>query len=163
MDRKAAIIAVGNEVVHGFIVNSNAAWLSQQLAELGFDVQYLLAVTDRLEDLTRRLKTALADGFLVVTTGGIGPTVDDRTREAAAAALGVPLVLDHDDLARLHERYSAMGRRFPDGSERQCMRPAGAKLIRNAFGTASCFMARGGQGAIAALPGVPRAADKTPA
>ncbi|MBK8207734.1 MAG: competence/damage-inducible protein A [Planctomycetes bacterium] len=156
MDRKAAVIAVGNEVVHGFIVDSNSAWLSQSLAELGFDVQFHMAVTDRLPDLTRRLKTALDEGLLIVTTGGIGPTVDDRTREAAAAALGVDLKLDLDDLARLQERYAAMARKFPEGSERQCMRPEGARLVPNAFGTASCFLARHGAGGIAAVPGVPR-------
>jgi nicotinamide-nucleotide amidase len=154
--RRACIIAVGNEVVHGFIVNSNAAWLARELALVGFDVQYHLALTDRLEDLTRRMKAALAEGLLVVTTGGIGPTVDDRTRQAAAAALGVPLQLDFDVLEKLKERYAAMGRDFPDGSERQCERPEGARLVPNAFGTASCFLARHGDGGIAVLPGVPR-------
>lgn len=156
MARQAAVIAVGNEVVHGFIANSNAAWLSQALAELGFDVQYLLVVTDRQSDIASSLRQALDRGLLVVTTGGIGPTLDDLTREAAADALRVPLKLDMDDLARLQERYSAMGRRFPEGSERQCMRPEGSRLILNAFGTASCFLARHGEGGIAALPGVPR-------
>jgi nicotinamide-nucleotide amidase len=154
--RKACIIAVGNEVVHGFIVNRNAAWLAQELALVGFDVQYHLALTDRLEDLTYRIKSALAEGLLVITTGGIGPTVDDRTREAAAAALGQPLRLDFDVLEKLKERYAAMGRKFPDGSERQCERPEGARLVPNAFGTASCFLARHGDGGIAVLPGVPR-------
>jgi nicotinamide-nucleotide amidase len=155
-NRKAAIFAVGNEVVHGFIINSNAAWLARELSQLGFDVQYHMAVTDRESDVVAALSSALAEGCLVITSGGIGPTVDDRTREAAAKALGVPLELDHDDLARLHDRYAAMGRRFPEGSERQCMRPAGARLILNAFGTASCFLARKGEGGIAVLPGVPR-------
>lgn len=156
MARQAAVIAVGNEVVHGFIANSNAAWLSQALAELGFDVQFLLAVTDRHDDIATSLREALSRGLLVVTTGGIGPTLDDLTREAAADALGVPLKLDMDDFARLRERYAAMGRRFPEGSERQCARPAGSRLVPNAFGTASCFLARHGDGGIAALPGVPR-------
>lgn len=156
MSRQAAVIAVGNEVVHGFIANSNAVWLSQALAEIGFDVQFLLAVTDRLDDIAQSLGGALDRGLLVVTTGGIGPTLDDRTREAAAQALAAPLKLDRDDLARLQQRYAAMGRRFPEGSDRQCMRPEGSRLIPNAFGTASCFLARSGDGGIAALPGVPR-------
>jgi nicotinamide-nucleotide amidase len=154
--RKACIIAVGNEVVHGFIVNRNAAWLAKELALIGIDVQYHMALTDRLDDLTRRLQSALEEDMLVITTGGIGPTVDDRTREAAAAALGVPLKLDFDVLEKLKERYAAMGRKFPEGSERQCERPEGSTLIPNAFGTASCFLARHGGGGIAVLPGVPR-------
>lgn len=167
MDKRACIIAIGNEVVHGFIVDTNSAWLAKELGELGFDVQYHMSVTDREDDLVKRFKPALEEGLLVITTGGIGPTVDDRTRHAAAEALGVELKLDHDVLARLKERYSAMGRRFPEGSELQCMRPEGARLIPNAFGTASCFLARHseggpgrsspkGEGGIACLPGIPR-------
>jgi nicotinamide-nucleotide amidase len=156
MTNRACIIAVGNEVVHGFIVNTNSAWLARELGELGFDVAYHLSVNDRETELVRRIKTALDEGLFVVTTGGIGPTVDDRTRQAAAKALDVELKLDHDALAKLHERYSAVGRKFPEGSERQCMRPEGSRFIHNAFGTASCFLARQGDGGIAVLPGVPR-------
>jgi nicotinamide-nucleotide amidase len=154
--RRAAVVAVGNEVVQGLIINRNAAWLAAELGELGFDVIYHLAAGDREDDLARRLQAALAENLLVVTTGGIGPTVDDRTREAAARAMGARLVLDHDVLAHLMERYAALGRPFPEGSEKQCMRPEGSRLVANAFGTASCFLARRGEGGIAALPGVPR-------
>ena len=156
MTNRACIIAVGNEVVHGFIVNTNSAWLARELGELGFDVAYHLSVNDRESELVRRIKAALDEGLFVVTTGGIGPTMDDRTRQGAATALGVELKLDHDALAKLQERYAAMGRKFPEGSERQCMRPEGSKHIQNSFGTASCFLARDGTGGIAALPGVPR-------
>ncbi len=153
---RAAIIAVGNEVVQGFVVNSNAAWLARELADLGFDVAYHLALLDRQEELTRRLKAALAEGLLVICTGGIGPTRDDRTRQAVAAALDAPLELDHDELHALHERYSQLGRAFPPGSEIQCMTPRGGILVKNAFGTASCFYVRSGAGGVACLPGVPR-------
>ncbi|MCB9894059.1 MAG: CinA family nicotinamide mononucleotide deamidase-related protein [Planctomycetes bacterium] len=156
MARRACIIAVGNEVVHGFIVNTNSAWLARELGELGFDVAYHLSVNDRQDELTARLKAALSEGLFIVTTGGIGPTVDDNTRQSVAAALGVELKLDHDALAKLSERYAAVGRKFPQGSERQCKRPEGSKFIANAFGTASCFLARHGEGGIAVLPGVPR-------
>ncbi|MCA8914042.1 MAG: competence/damage-inducible protein A [Planctomycetes bacterium] len=156
MAQRACIIAVGNEVVHGFIVNTNTAWLARELGELGFDVAYHLSVNDREAELTPRIKAALAEGLLVVTTGGIGPTVDDNTRQAVAGALGVPLKLDHDALAKLSERYAAVGRKFPQGSERQCARPEGSTFIANAFGTATCFLARNGDGGIAVLPGVPR-------
>ncbi|MBZ0134983.1 MAG: competence/damage-inducible protein A [Planctomycetes bacterium] len=156
MQRRACIIAVGNEVVHGFIVDTNSAWLAKELGELGFDVAYHLSVNDREPELTRRLKSALDEGLFVVTTGGIGPTVDDRTRHAVARALGVELQLDHDALAKLQERYAATGRKFPEGSERQTMRPAGSTHIHNAFGTASCFVARQDQGGVAVLPGIPR-------
>ena len=156
MGRRACIIAIGNEVVHGFIVDTNSAWLARELGELGFDVAYHLSVNDRQDELVKRLRAALDEGLFVVTTGGIGPTVDDRTRQAAAEALGIELQLDLDVLAKLKDRYAAMGRKFPDGSERQAMRPAGSSHINNAFGTASCFVAREGEGGIAVLPGIPR-------
>lgn len=156
MQRRACIIAVGNEVVHGFIVDTNSAWLARELGELGFDVAYHLSVNDREKELARRLKAALDEGLFVITTGGVGPTVDDRTRQASAKALGAELELDHDVLAKLKERYAAMGRKFPQGSERQAMRPTGSIHINNAFGTASCFVSRHGEGGIAVLPGIPR-------
>lgn len=153
MSRSAFILCVGNEVVRGHIVDTNSAWLAQALADIGFDVRGHAAVMDDSAEIARQIRLALDAGMLVITTGGIGPTVDDRTRQAVADALGAELKLDLDDLARLQERYSAMGRKFPEGSERQCMRPEGSMLIPNAFGTASCFFARRG---VAVLPGVPR-------
>lgn len=156
MTRRACILAIGNEVVHGFIVDTNSAWIARELGDIGFDVAYHLSVNDRQDELTRRIRSALDEGLFVVTTGGIGPTVDDRTRQAAADALNVELKLDHDALAKLRERYSAFGRGFPDGSERQCLRPEGSIHIQNSFGTAGSFLARQGEGGIAVLPGIPR-------
>jgi nicotinamide-nucleotide amidase len=153
MAKRACVISIGNEVVHGFIVNTNSAWLARELGELGFDVAYHLSLNDREDELVQRLTTALAEGLFIVTTGGIGPTMDDRTRVAVAKALGVSLAMDHDALAKLQERYASMGRKFPAGSECQCQRPEGSTLIPNAFGTASCFYV---PGKIAVLPGVPR-------
>jgi nicotinamide-nucleotide amidase len=123
---------------------------------MGFEVTRHEALPDNEAEIAARLRPALAEGTLCVVCGGVGPTVDDCTRQAVAQALGKPLVLDHDDLARLQERYAATGRRFPPGSEIQCMRPEGSTLIHNAFGTASCFLARHGAGGVCVLPGVPR-------
>ncbi|MBE7491494.1 MAG: CinA family nicotinamide mononucleotide deamidase-related protein [Planctomycetes bacterium] len=151
-----AIFAVGSEVVQGFIINSNAAWLAREMAELGFDVVRHEAVRDDKDAIAARLRPCMPQGLLVIVCGGIGPTTDDLTRQAVAEALGRKLVLDKDDLARLQARYTAMGREFPRGSEIQCMRPDGARLIPNAYGTASCFLVRHGNGGVAVLPGVPR-------
>ena len=154
--RRAAVLSIGNEVVQGFLLNTNSQWLARELGDLGFDVAYHLCLLDREEELVWRLKAALDEGLFIVATGGIGPTEDDRTRQAAAKALGLELVLDHEALHDLHERYSQMGRAFPKGSEIQCMAPKGATTIRNAFGTASCFYLRRGQAGICVMPGVPR-------
>lgn len=154
--RRAAVLSIGNEVVQGFLLNTNSQWLARELGELGFDVQYHLCLLDREDDLVRRLKAALDEGLFIVATGGIGPTEDDRTRQAAARALGLELELDHEALHALQERYSQLGRPFPRGSEIQCMAPKGVSTIRNAFGTASCFYLRRGEGGLCVMPGVPR-------
>jgi nicotinamide-nucleotide amidase len=151
--RRAAVLSIGNEVVQGFLLNTNSQWLARELGDLGFDVAYHLCLLDREDELVWRLKAALDEGLFVVATGGIGPTEDDRTRQAAAKALGLELVLDHEALHDLHERYSQMGRAFPKGSEIQCMAPKGATTIRNAFGTASCFYV---PRKMCVMPGVPR-------
>lgn len=151
-----AVFAVGSEVVQGFIINSNAAWLARELAELGFDVVRHEAVRDDKDAIAARLRPCMSQGLLVVISGGIGPTTDDLTRQAVGEALGRKLVLDKEDLARLQARYAAMGREFPAGSEIQCMRPEGAHLVPNAHGTASCFLVKHGNGGVAVLPGVPR-------
>jgi len=151
-----AIFAVGSEVVQGYIINSNASWLAQQLAELGFDVVRHEAVRDDKDAIAARVRPCMPQGLLAVVCGGIGPTVDDLTRQATAEALGRKLVLDKEDLVRLQARYTAMGREFPQGSEIQCMRPEGARLVPNTYGTASCFLIKHGSGGVAVLPGVPR-------
>lgn len=151
-----AIFAVGSEVVQGYIVNSNAAWLAREMAELGFEVVRHEAVRDDKDAIAARIRPCMPQGLLVIVTGGIGPTVDDMTRQAVSDALSRKLVLDKEDLARLHARYAAMGREFPRGSEIQCMRPEGARLVPNAHGTASCFLVKHGNGGVAVLPGVPR-------
>lgn len=151
-----AVFAVGSEVVQGFVINSNAAWLARELAELGFDVIRHEAVRDDKDSIAARVRPCMSQGLLVVISGGIGPTTDDLTRQAVAEALGRKLVLDKEDLARLQARYAAMGREFPQGSEIQCMRPEGARLVPNAYGTASCFLVKHGNGGVAVLPGVPR-------
>lgn len=152
----ALILAIGSEVVQGRTIDANSAWLSLELQEMGFEVVGHRALPDRQPAIEAELRRALGEGLLVVGTGGIGPTVDDRTRQAAAAALKKPLQLDHAALHALQERYSAVGRVFPEGSEIQCMAPAGAELVPNPFGTASCFVAEAGGGVLVVLPGVPR-------
>lgn len=156
MERRVVIVTIGTELVLGETLDTNARWLSRELGDLGFRVVRHVSVPDDETAMVREIKRALSEGALVITSGGIGPTVDDRTRQAVAIALGVDLRLDHDELARLKDRYAASARAFPDGSEIQCMRPDGSELVPNAFGTASCFFATTDNAGVVALPGVPR-------
>ncbi|MDC1142934.1 nicotinamide-nucleotide amidohydrolase family protein [Planctomycetota bacterium] len=152
---QAVIITVGSEILQGRIVDTNSAWLSAELEGMGFRVVGHQSLSDDTPTIVRAVQDNLAVSRLVILTGGIGPTEDDLTREAVAKALDQPLGLDDSDLDRLRAWYQKRQLPFPAGSERQCMRPRGAELIRNNYGTASCFLARKSGGAVAVLPGIP--------
>ncbi|MHC4841374.1 MAG: molybdopterin-binding protein, partial [Planctomycetota bacterium] len=135
----AVIITVGSEILQGRIVDTNSAWLSVELEKLGFRVVAHHSLSDASSEIESAVKYAVAATQLVLLTGGIGPTEDDLTRQAVADALGTGLQMDEADLTRLKNWYANRKLPFPTGSERQCMRPDGAQLIPNNFGTASCF------------------------
>ncbi|MCF6228269.1 MAG: CinA family nicotinamide mononucleotide deamidase-related protein [Planctomycetes bacterium] len=152
---KVVIITVGSEIVSGRIVDTNSAWLSGELVKLGFDVVRHSSLPDDYPILVSEIRKAIESDLLAIVTGGIGPTDDDLTRQAVSEALSQPLVMDENDLTRLKTFYKNRGWEFPNGSERQCSRPEGSALISNNHGTASCFLARKGSGAVAVLPGIP--------
>jgi nicotinamide-nucleotide amidase len=152
---RAAVLAVGTELLLGDVVNSNAAWLGGRLAASGCQVVTSEALPDDLERLVPAIRAALADADVVVLCGGLGPTLDDLTREALAAALDAPLVRDaavEDHLRQLLEP------RFPDLPAevfRQADVPTGAEALPNPAGTApGLWLERDGR-VVVALPGPP--------
>ena len=134
--RSAEILFVGTELLLGDIVNTNAAYLSRALAALGIPVYHQTVVGDNPE----RLKRALADAFvhsdLVVTSGGLGPTYDDLTKETVAAFFGRKLVLHEESLARCRAYFERTHRVMPEHNVKQAMLPEGAIVIPNDYGTA---------------------------
>ncbi|MEP6462320.1 MAG: competence/damage-inducible protein A [Frankiaceae bacterium] len=156
---RVELVAVGTELLLGDIVNTNAAWLGQQLAAAGLDVHGSTVVGDNQARIGTAVHAALDRAEAVIITGGLGPTQDDLTREALAAYAGVELVRDPELERGLRERYDALRRRVPEANFRQADLPVGATPLPNARGTAPGLrlagLAPSGAGVAYALPGVP--------
>ena len=153
---KAELIFVGTELLLGEILNTNAQYLSEQLALLGIDVYYQQTVGDNEERLAGVFRQALSRSDVIITSGGLGPTMDDITREVAAAVTGRPLALDEPLLEELKAWFAQRGRTMAENNARQLMVPAGATVLKNDRGTAPGLIihADGGK-AIILLPGPP--------
>ena len=134
--RTAEILCVGTELLLGDIINTNAAFLSRRLAELGIGVYHQSVVGDHPDRLTEALRLALERSDLVITSGGLGPTYDDITREVVAAAFGLEMVLDEDILTGIRDYFARTGRVMTDNNRRQAMVPQGATVLPNTQGTA---------------------------
>lgn len=151
----AEVFSQGDEVLTGQIVDTNAAWLARQLTRLGFDLVYHGAVGDRLEPMVRQLRAIARRADLCVATGGLGPTVDDLTAAAVAAAFDRPLALDPVALAQVEAYFARRGLSMAAVNRKQAELPAGAQRIDNHWGTAPGFMVRQGRCLFVFLPGVP--------
>ncbi|EMI53195.1 competence/damage-inducible protein A [Rhodopirellula sallentina] len=156
----AEIIAIGDEMISGARIDTNTAWLSRRLAELGVDVHFHSTVGDTLSHNTDAFRIAVRRADIVVATGGLGPTRDDLTREAIAEALGRPLQLDEASLKHIESMFAVRGREMPQRNRSQAMFPLGASAIPNPQGTAPGVDAPspredGTESRIFALPGVP--------
>jgi nicotinamide-nucleotide amidase len=153
---QAEIVTIGTELLLGKIVDTNAAYIAQQLATIGLDLYYKTTVGDNEGRITSVLQQALARSDVVITSGGLGPTVDDVTRQAVARAAGRELVLDEKLLAQIEARFARHGFTLSENNRRQAYIPHGAMPIENPVGTAPAFIVETEQGLIISLPGVPR-------
>jgi len=154
---RCEIIGVGTELLLGQIVNTNAAWIGQRLADVGWDCLRHTAVGDNEGRIADTIREALARADAVIVTGGLGPTQDDVTREAIAAVAGVRLVRDPAIERWLEERFAHFGvRRMATMNLRQADVPEGARTIDNPRGTAPGLIMEIGGKPLYAVPGVPR-------
>jgi nicotinamide-nucleotide amidase len=154
---RCEIVGVGTELLLGQIVNTNAAWIGQRLAEVGWDCLYQTVVGDNEQRIAGVLHQALDRADAVIVTGGLGPTQDDVTREAIAALAGVPLRRDPAIEQWLKERFAGMGiRRMALMNLRQADVPDGARTIDNPRGTAPGLVIEIDGKPLYAVPGVPR-------
>jgi nicotinamide-nucleotide amidase len=150
---QAEIVVIGTELLLGQIIDTNAAYLAQQLSNIGINLFYKSTVGDNKGRIVEVLTMATQRSDIVLTTGGIGPTLDDLTRESVAEVLGVPLELQPHLLEQIKRM---MGDRYTDNNARQAYIPAGALPLENPVGTAPGYFAptpRGG--VVVSLPGVP--------
>src|SRR5512138_3021977 len=149
------ILATGDELLSGQLVDTNSPWLMDRLWELGLLARRKTLVGDDRAELQAAVRETTARADVVVMSGGMGPTEDDLTSETVAAVLGVPLELHPPSLAAIQERFRRFGRSMTPNNEKQARFPRGAEVIPNRHGTAPGFAVRVGRAELVCLPGVP--------
>lgn len=151
----AEIIAIGSELLMGTTIDTNSTYLASQLAAAGVHLRRKSVVGDTTEHIVSLLNEALSRADLVLCTGGLGPTLDDVTREAVALACARPLEFRQDLLDQIAARFAALKRPMGESNRRQAHIPAGARAISNPRGTAPAFLVEDERGTVIVLPGVP--------
>ncbi|MGM0425802.1 MAG: CinA family nicotinamide mononucleotide deamidase-related protein [Thermodesulfobacteriota bacterium] len=150
------IITIGTELLLGQIVDTNTAYLAQKLAHTGLRVKFRTAVGDQLGEMEQVIQNALTRCHMVITTGGLGPTLDDLTREAVSRVAGVPLEFRDDLMEEIEAIFRRYGYEMPENNRRQAYIPSGSHAISNPVGTAPAFITEIAQRPVICLPGVPR-------
>ncbi|GIV60913.1 MAG: CinA-like protein [Rhodothermaceae bacterium] len=155
----AEVLTVGDELLIGQVVNTNAAWIGEQLHQAGIEVVRMTTLGDDEDAIRAALDEAFRHATLVIVTGGLGPTHDDVTRQAVAACFGVPLVFDEAVYAQICDRFVQRGRTVPESNRAQALIPEGFTVLPNPVGTAPGLWyaeeAGGRRRLLAVLPGVP--------
>ncbi len=149
------VVAVGTELLLGQIVDTNSAWIGEQLARNGIASLAQVKVGDNVGRIEATLRRLLADADAVIVSGGLGPTHDDVTREAIAAVMGVGLREDPAVAAVIRDLFASRGRTMPDNNLRQAQVPEGATVIPQTRGTAPGLICPVGDKVVYAVPGVP--------
>lgn len=161
---KATVITIGDELLIGQVVNTNAAWIGEELTRLGIRVARMVTVSDEAHEIQQAVERALQESRVVVTTGGLGPTHDDITSQAIASLFEVELELDESIMSIIRHRFESRGFSLPESNTSQAMIPAGFESIVNLAGTAPALLKSydhvEGQGLLALLPGVPHEMKK---
>ena len=149
------ILTIGDELLSGRTADTNAGFIARALAEAGLSVKRFSSVGDSLEDIRGALTNILPDTRFLIATGGLGPTDDDRTAQAAALTFGCELTMHEAAVENMEARYREFGRTMPDAAKKQAVLPQGCQAITNPVGTACGFLIRGGGCQFMFLPGVP--------
>lgn len=152
----AEIVAIGTELLLGQNVDTNSSWIARQLALLGVDVYAFQQVGDNEKRMEEALKLACGRSQMVITTGGLGPTVDDLTRKVAAKVGQKTLVYYEHIVKEMEARFFRSGRPFPKSNLNQAFIPQTATIVSNPIGTAPGFILKVGKSHLICLPGVPR-------
>ena len=153
---KAAVLCVGTELLFGQTVNTNATYISHQLQLLGFDVMYHYVVGDNPQRLERLIDICFEDCDLIITTGGLGPTEDDLTKETIAKYFDDELVYDEESLSRLKKYFVETNREMTENNLKQALLPSKSTVFQNSYGTAPGFLLSKDEKYIISLPGPPK-------
>ncbi len=151
----AEIITIGTEILLGEIVDTNTRHIARSLRGLGVDLYRTITIGDNVDRIASAIHNSMERADIVITTGGLGPTIDDPTREAVAKAIGAETEFREDLWQQVVETISRYGRKPSENQKRQAYVPKGAIGIRNPVGTAPCFIVETPRNAVISLPGVP--------
>jgi nicotinamide-nucleotide amidase len=152
---KAEIVSIGSEITSGQNLDTNGQWLSRRLAEMGIAVGFHTTVADDFADNVLVFRQALDRADFVLSTGGLGPTLDDLTREVLAEVAGVAMYEHEPSLKQVQEMFASRGRVMPERNRVQALFPAGSEPMLNPIGTAPGIWMPFGSKIVAAMPGVP--------
>ena len=151
----AEIVTTGSELLLGQLVDTNSAFIARTLRDIGLNLYYKTTVGDNEERMVEALRIAMARSDVIITTGGLGPTVDDVTRPAIACATGCELEFHPELLEQIEARFRSFGVPMSENNRRQAFIPRGAMAIENPVGTAPSFIVEHERGLVISLPGVP--------
>lgn len=152
----AEIVAIGTEILLGEITDTNSVYLARQLRDIGVNVFFMTTVGDNLGRIAGAISAALERAEIVITTGGLGPTVDDMTRQAVADVFERPLEFHASLYHSIEDRFRGFGVEMTANNRQQAYLPQCAALIENPVGTAPAFLVESDRGMVISLPGVPR-------
>ncbi len=152
---KAEVITVGTELLLGQIIDTNSVYLSRKLAEIGIDLFFKTTVGDNIERLKKAMEIAESRADIIILTGGLGPTVDDITRQAVSEFTGKKLIFNNDILLRINEFFKNRNIEMPECNKIQAFLPDSALIIENKVGTAPGFILEHNSKIIIVMPGVP--------
>jgi nicotinamide-nucleotide amidase len=152
----AEIISIGTELLLGEITDTNSAHIARTLRDIGLDLLWISSIGDNEARIAELVRHAMTRSDVIITTGGLGPTVDDPTREAVAQACSLALEFRPQLWEQIKTRFKRFGREATDNNRKQAYVPAGALALENPVGTAPCFIVESGRSVIISLPGVPR-------
>jgi nicotinamide-nucleotide amidase len=153
---KAELITIGDELLYGHTIDTNAAFLGEKLAEAGIDIIYHTTVADNAEYILNAIAVALNRANMVITTGGLGPTHDDITKKVICKYFKRQLVFHEDVLKELVEKYERIGIKMPPINQNQALLPQGAKFLENKIGSALGIVIEEHGKIFVAMPGVPK-------
>src|SRR5690349_14821352 len=151
----AEIITIGTEILLGEIVDTNTRYIARNLRGLGVDLYRTITIGDNADRIAEVIRDSMSRANIVITSGGLGPTIDDPTREAVAKAVGVETEFREDLWQQVVETIARYGRKPSENQKREAYVPQGSIGIRNPVGTAPCFIVETPRNAVISLPGVP--------
>lgn len=152
---RSVLVCVGDELLGGVTVNTNAAMIGEMLLAAGLPLAWSVCAADEETDIVRWLEMAVEDAEVVIVTGGLGPTQDDKTREAMTMLVGTELVRDEEIVEDIRQRFKAFGRAMPEANAKQGDIPLGGTKIANPYGTAPGIRIEHRGSVLYAIPGVP--------